>query len=92
MAVPGRYPSLVYGSMPIMYIPHFFWTGYPREKTKIWNLTKLLTPTSWILTFGSIFLVIISLKIATFVGTQLGLQPYSRELILIPFRFEILIK
>ena len=34
-------------SSALAYLPYYFYTRYPLEKTRLWNLKNLLTPTSW---------------------------------------------
>ena len=71
---------------PINYLPHYFFTRYPQEKTKIWNLLKLLTPTSWIWTFSAIIITVLILKLFTLVGTYLGCGTSVQDITLVPFR------
>ena len=47
------------------YYPLYFYAKYPDETTKIWNLIKLLTPTSWLWTFSAIVLTVVALKCFT---------------------------
>ena len=68
------------------YEPHYFFTRYPLETTKLWNLLNLLTPTSWIWTFSSIFSIVIMLKILTVVGSYLGIETSVQDVTLVPFR------
>ena len=71
---------------PTDYQPQYFFTRYPQETTKIWNLTKLLTLTSWIWTFSTIIVTVIMLKLFTLVGTYLGCDTSVQDITLVPFR------
>ena len=74
--------------VPWVYGPDFFFTRYPLEKTKFWNLIYLLTPESWMWTFISIFTIIFVLYLARILAVKLGLSADStEEIILFPFRF-----
>ena len=71
---------------PTSYGPAYFWTRYPLERSKFWNLTHLFSPVSWMWTFLTFLLIVVSFKLASFVGTILGLRSGSEEVTLIPFR------
>ena len=71
---------------PVYYNPYYFFTRYPKETTKVWNLLKLLTPASWIWTFTAIISIIIMLKCFTVVGTYLGCNTSVQDITLVPFR------
>ena len=73
-------PSVSFG-------PKYFFTKYPDETTKMWNLLYLFTPTSWMWTFLSIASIAITLKIFSMIGTKLGLKLISEEITLFPFRY-----
>ena len=70
----------------VTFQPQYWWTRYPRETTKMWNLIYLFTPTSWIWTFLSIVSILITLKIFSMIGTRLGLNLLTEEITLFPFR------
>ena len=70
----------------VVYHPFYFFTRYPVEKTKLWNLKKLLTPTSWCAYLITISLVTICFKLFTFIGRRLGLNTVTEEIPLVPFR------
>ena len=70
----------------IGYKPYYIFTKYPSETTKVWNLIKLLTPTSWFWTFISITLSASMLKLFTYVGIQIGCGAASTDVTLVPFR------
>ena len=71
----------------IIYAPEYFFSRYPREKSKLLNLKNLLTPGSWFAYFITIIFVIISLKLSCYVGVRLGLNTVTEEIALVPFRF-----
>ena len=71
----------------VNYKPMYFYTRYPLETTKLWNLLKLLSPTSWACTFLSIIAVVIIMKIITFIGVQLGGRASFEDVTLVPVRF-----
>ena len=68
----------------VMYQPFYWWTRYPLETTKMWNLIYLFTPSSWMWTFLSIASIVITLKIFSTVETRLGLNSISEEITLFP--------
>ena len=68
------------------YFPYYFFSRYPLEKTRLWNLKNLLTPASWFAYFITILFVIISLKVSCYVGSKLGLTTVTEEVALVPFR------
>ena len=72
-------PSVSFG-------PKYFFTKYPDETTKMWNLLYLFTPTSWMWTFLSIASIVVSLKIFGKIAARLGLNSLSEEISLFPFR------
>ena len=66
----------------------YFFSRYPRETTKFWNLIYLFTPESWMWTFISIPTIIFSLYLARTLSVKIGLSGDStEEIVLIPFRF-----
>ena len=73
-------PGVIYG-------PMFFFSRYPLEKTKLWNLTKLLTFESWASYFLTIIAVVIFLKFSCYFGKRLGLHTSTEEIPLFPFRY-----
>ena len=70
----------------VYYFPMFFFTRYPQETTKVWNLLNLLSPTSWIWTLSAILAIIIMLKCYTFIGSYLGCKSSVQEITLVPFQ------
>ena len=87
-AVDQRRIKVAHFLPPVDYQPMYWWTRYPAETTKMWNLIYLFTPTSWMWTFLSIASIIIAFKIFSMIGTRLGLNLISEELTLIPFRYD----
>ena len=77
----GHCPPSVY------YEPQYWWTRYPVETSKFWNLTKLFRPEAWMWTFLSFFLITVTLWFASLLGTKVGLNVGSEEVALIPFRW-----
>ena len=69
------------------YAPFYFFTKYPIEKTKLWNLKNLLTPTSWLAYLITILIVTICFKLFSYIGRKLGLNTVTEEIPLVPFRF-----
>ena len=70
----------------VNYRPYYFFSRYPLETTKLWNLKNLLTPMSWFAYYITIISVIISLKFSCYVCRKLGLNLVSEEIALVPFR------
>ena len=70
----------------VTYLPYYFFTRYPLETTKLWNLINLLTPSSWIWTFSAIISIIITMKVLTVVGSYLGSETSFQDVTLVPFR------
>ena len=70
----------------VRYAPLYWWTRYPQETTKYWNLTDLFHPEAWMWTFLTFILVSAALKFASVLGSKIGLNVGSEELALIPFR------
>ena len=77
---------------PVDYGPWYWWTRYPPEISKFWNLTNLLHPEAWMWTFLSFILITVTLKLASVLGTKMGLNIGSEEVALIPFRWYYLIE
>ena len=94
MAIPGF--LCTYGrskvalcSHAVTFGPLYWFTRYPQETTKYWNLTNLFHPEAWIWTFLTFILVTLTLKLASVLGSRIGLDVGSEEVALIPFRFAI---
>ena len=64
----------------------YFFSRYPLETTKLWNLKNLLTPTSWFAYFITIISIVISLKLSCYIGRKLGLNMVTEEIALVPLR------
>ena len=71
---------------PVSYDAWYWWTRYPPEISKFWNLTKLFSPESWMWTFLTFILITVTLKFASVLGYKIGLTVGSEEVALIPFR------
>ena len=71
----------------VAYYPLYFFSRYPQETTKLFNLKNLLTPTSWFTYLITIICIILSLKLSVYVGRNLGLNTVTEEIILVPFRY-----
>ena len=70
-----------------MYLPYYWWSKYPEERSPAWNLVKLVDPISWVLTFLSIVSVSLFFFVSARIGASyFGLQTFRKELILSPFR------
>ena len=70
----------------VSYEPRYWWTRYPQETTRFWNLINLFQPVAWMWTFLTFILVTVSLKLAAVLGSKLGMNVGTDELALIPFR------
>ena len=70
----------------VAYLPYYFYSRYPLETTRLWNLKNLLTPMSWFAYFITIISVIMSLKLSCYFGRKLGLNMVTEEIALVPFR------
>ena len=74
--------------VPVVYGHEYFFTRYPLETTKFWNIIYLFTPESWMWTFISILTIILVLYLARKIAVKLGLSEDStEEIILFPLRF-----
>ena len=71
----------------VTFYPNYWWTRYPPETTKFWNLKNLFSPEAWMWTFLTFILVTVSLKCASVLGSRIGLNIGSEEVALIPFRW-----
>ena len=81
---PGRI-KVAHFLPAVGYQPQYWWTRYPLETTKMWNLIYLFTPTSWMWTFLSIASIVVSLKIASMIGARLRMNYMLEEITLFPF-------
>ena len=69
------------------YIPMYWFSKHPAMKSPIWNLITILDGFSWFLTFLSILSVsIFFLLSAKICSSYFGIQIFSEEIILYPFR------
>ena len=73
----------------VSFEPHYWWTRYPQETTKFWNLTNLFHPEAWMWTFLTFILITVTLKFASVLGSKIGLNVGSEEVALIPFRWQL---
>ena len=74
--------------VPFVFGHEYFFTRYPLETTKFWNVIYLFTPESWMWTFISIPTIIFSLYLTRTLSVKIGLSGDStEEIVLIPFRF-----
>ena len=74
-------------SPAVQFTPYYIFSRYPQETTKIWNLLKLLTPTSWFWTFLAILSMIIMLKFFTFLSIDQGFHIRTyQDITLVPLR------
>ena len=72
----------------VKYVPYFFWTRFPLQRTKMWNLVRLLTPTSWLVTLIALSVTVICLKIAYLIGRKMEVPSISTEIVLCPYRYK----
>ena len=79
--------KVAYCPPAVAYCPIYFFTRYPLEKTKLWNLINLLTPTSWFAYFMTITTVTICFKLFSYIGSKSGLNTVTEEIPLVPFRY-----
>ena len=71
----------------VYYMPPYWWSKYPEERSPVWNLVYIFTPMSWMFTFLSIIFVSLFLLLSAKLGVSyFGLQTFSAEIILSPFR------
>ena len=78
--------KVVHCTSALVYGPNYFWSRYPLERSRLFNLKNLLTPGSWFAYFITIIFVIISLKLSCYFGVKLGLNTVTEEIALVPFR------
>ena len=75
------------------YLPHYWFSKYPKKRSPAWNLVTLVDPISWMLTFLSIVCVSLFFFVSARIGASyFGLQTFSEEIILSPFRSFLTIK
>ena len=77
---------LVHCTQPVKFVPYHFYSRFPLETTKLWNLKNLLTRNSWIAYFTTIILISFYLKFLAYVSKKLGLKTVIEEIALMPFR------
>ena len=77
----------------VHYQPFYFFSRYPQKTTKLWNLKNLLTPGSWLMYFMTIICILLFIKLSVYVGKKLGLNTFTEEITLVPFRcVELIVK
>ena len=93
MVVPGNYACFQErGTVAVcapgsIYIPSYWWSKYPGQRSPVWNLVNLFTPTLWMFTFLSILSVSIFFLVSARIGASyFGVQTFREEIILTPFR------
>ena len=65
----------------VTFYPMYWWTRYPLETTKFWNLLNLFHPEAWMWTFLTFLLVTVALKVTSSLGTKLELNVCSYEVV-----------
>ena len=70
----------------VLYLQQYFFSRYPLNKTILWNLKNLLTPGSWLMYFMTIICILLFIKLSVYVGKKLGLNTFTEEITLVPFR------
>ena len=76
-----------------LYLPVYWFSKYPEPRSPAWNLVILVDPISWVLTFLSIVSVSLFFFVSARIGASyFGLQTFSEEIILSPFRSFLTIK
>ena len=66
--------------------PNYFWSRYPIETTKFWNMLELMDPPSYFFTWATLTAVVVVMKIMTKYGMRLGLTSATSEIICVPFK------
>ena len=73
--------------LALQYIPLYWFSKFPAQKSPIWNLLIIFDKISWFWTFLSIiFVSIFFLLSAKICSSYFGIQTFSEEIILSPFR------
>ena len=70
------------------YAPFYWWTAYPRETTKLWNLLEMMDPPTYSLTFLSMIAIVAFMKFMTKYGTKLGISYRQQEILFSPIQYE----
>ena len=68
--------------------PPYFWTRFPLPTTRMWNLLSIFDPPAYACFFSSLILTVVFMKVFAVLGTKMGLDSESEELILIPTRLK----
>ena len=91
LTLPGNYACTrqimaVAHCQVVDYQPFYFWSRYPTETTKFWNILELMDPPSYIFTWITLTSVVVVMKIMTKYGTRLGLTSATQEILCVPFQ------
>ena len=70
----------------LFFEPLYFWSRYPIETTKFWNMLELMDPPSYFFTWATLTAVVVVMKIMTKYGMRLGLTSATSEIICVPFQ------
>ena len=72
--------------LPVGYNPFNWFTMYPDRVSPIFNLVKIFTPLVWLLSFASLILVVVFLKISCKIAKVYGLRANTVDIVLCPER------
>ena len=71
---------------PIHYGKYYFWTRYPLNTTRMWNLLSIFDIPAYVCFFSSLALTVALLKLYSYFGVKTGLNVVTEEFILVPLR------
>ena len=71
-------------AQPKGFQPRYIWTRYPLPTTRMWNLLVVFDPPAYAAFFTSLTLTAAVMQLYTALGSRLGLDSASEELILLP--------
>ena len=71
-------------AQPTGFLPRYIWTRYPLPTTRMWNLLVVFDPPAYAAFFTSLSLTAAVMQLYTALGSRLGLDSASEELILLP--------
>ena len=74
-------------AQPTAFVPRYIWTRYPLPTTRMWNLLYVFDPPGYACLLTSLTLTAAIMKLYSALGSRLGLDTASEELIFIPLRF-----
>ena len=91
LTMPGNYACTrqrmaVAHCQVLTFEPYYFWSRYPIETTKFWNMLELMDPPSYFFTWATLTAVVVVMKIMTKYGMRLGLTSATSEIICVPFQ------